>query len=101
VNERLAEAARNAQTLGNSHGPDTLGFLIRALLRRPIPGRSRRRARNLRCGSLEACISADLSANRNPGMPQGDLQRICHVIHCGVIRGAERCQTQVQTFFSL
>ncbi len=31
LNQRLAEAMRSAEALGNSHGAATLGFLIRTL----------------------------------------------------------------------
>jgi hypothetical protein len=37
LNARLAEAAANAEAVGNSHGADTLGFLIRALFPSPDP----------------------------------------------------------------
>jgi hypothetical protein len=37
LNERLAEAMRNAEAQGNSHGAATLGFLIRALFPAPAP----------------------------------------------------------------
>jgi len=37
LNERLSEAMRNADALGNPHGAATLGFLIRALFPSPDP----------------------------------------------------------------
>lgn len=37
LNERLVEASRNAKAQGNSHGADTLGFLISALFAAPDP----------------------------------------------------------------
>ena len=37
LNDRLAEAMRSAEALGNSHGAATLGFLIRALFPSPEP----------------------------------------------------------------
>ena len=36
LNERLSEAMRNADALGNPHGAATLGFLIRALFPSPV-----------------------------------------------------------------
>ena len=35
LNERLGEALANAEALGNSHGAETLGFLIRTLFASP------------------------------------------------------------------
>jgi len=37
LNQRLDEAARNAEAMGNAHGAETLGFLIRALFPSPDP----------------------------------------------------------------
>ena len=35
LNERLSEAMASAEALGNSHGAETLGFLIRTLFAAP------------------------------------------------------------------
>jgi hypothetical protein len=37
LNERLAEAMRNADAVGNTHGAATLGFLVSALFPSPDP----------------------------------------------------------------
>ncbi len=37
LNERLDEARRSAEALGNAHGAATLGFLVRALFASPDP----------------------------------------------------------------
>ena len=38
LNERLGEAMRNAETLGNARGAETLGFLIGTLFSAPDQG---------------------------------------------------------------
>jgi hypothetical protein len=37
LNQRLSEAQRSAEAVGNSHGAATLGFLIGALFEAPDP----------------------------------------------------------------
>jgi hypothetical protein len=37
LNDRLSEAMKSADAVGNSHGAATLGFLIRALFAAPDP----------------------------------------------------------------